>query len=350
MVNYIKKIDATVKKSQILGAYTANGDWKALAREIGVSERTAYRWIQNGDIPDQRGGSRRKKVQVEHITFCVNQVEDNPRITLGSLQALLKAKYDLDVSLETIRTHLDGACYTLKDIRFEPESGNKEINKEKRKDFVCSLLNFQSQNLPILYMDETNFNIHISRKEGRSKKGTRATVVAAGSRGANVHCIGCISARGLVHYEIRRGSFKKENAHTWIKDCLRKAKDLYNGPVVLVIDNAPCHSKTEEIVEEPEFRGNFILRLGPYSPMLNPIESAWSVIKADVKRKMAEIMPDMLNGIGQGSLPCTEFRLRILEDIIVSSLNLITPTLSNNNIARIQSLFPSVLNKEDVSY
>ena len=29
---------------------------------------------------------------------------------------------------------------------------------------------------------------------------------------------------------------------------------------------------------------NKILRLGPYSPMLNPIERVWSVIKAEVKR------------------------------------------------------------------
>ncbi len=54
--------------------------------------------------------------------------------------------------------------------------------------------------------------------------------------------------------------------------------------VVLEIDNAPCHSGIEEILSKPEFSGNVILRLGPYSPMLNPIESIWSVLKSEVKK------------------------------------------------------------------
>ncbi|OAF69028.1 hypothetical protein A3Q56_03235 [Intoshia linei] len=53
-------------------------------------------------------------------------------------------------------------------------------------------------------MDETNFNLHISKKEGRLQRGERCASIAAGSRGANIHCIGNV---GLIHYEIKRGSF-----------------------------------------------------------------------------------------------------------------------------------------------
>ena len=135
-----------------------------------------------------------------------------------------------------------------------------------------------------------------------------------------------------------------------MRECLRKAMDMYNGRVVLVIDNAPCHSRTEEILEEDEFSECIILRLGPYSPMLNPIESVWSSFKAVIKRKMVEVMPDMLNGVGQGDLACNEFRLRILEGIVTSSIPIITPTLSTNCISHIQSLFASVMNNEDMQY
>ena len=80
---------------------------------------------------------------------------------------------------------------------------------------------------------------------------------------------------------------------------------MFNGPVVLVIDNASIHSGLEEIVQEPKL-GNHpnlriqydclsiygqsycILKLGPYSPMLNPIESAWSAFKAEVKRLLVK--------------------------------------------------------------
>ena len=64
--------------------------------------------------------------------------------------------------------------------------------------------------------------------------------------------------------------------------------------VVIVLDNAPCHSHIEEVLAD-EFRRNHVLRLAPYSPMLNPIENIWSVVKADVKSNLAEHLQEMLN-------------------------------------------------------
>ena len=52
---------------------------------------------------------------------------------------------------------------------------------------------------------------------------------------------------------------------------------------MMVVDNAPCHSNIEEVFSEEEFLGCEVLRLGPYSPMFNPIEQVWSLIKAYVK-------------------------------------------------------------------
>ena len=53
---------------------------------------------------------------------------------------------------------------------------------------------------------------------------------------------------------------------------------------VVVCNNAPCHSKFKEcVIEHP---GLIICRLGPYSPMLNPVETVWSKMKAVVKQRM----------------------------------------------------------------
>ena len=67
---------------------------------------------------------------------------------------------------------------TLKDIRKEPEKANREENKTKRSDYAKQLLEYQAENIPIIYMDETNFNLFISRRKGRSKKGSRCTYIA----------------------------------------------------------------------------------------------------------------------------------------------------------------------------
>ncbi|GMF41473.1 unnamed protein product [Phytophthora fragariaefolia] len=89
----------------------------------------------------------------------------------------------------------------------------------------------------------------------------------------------------------------------------------FAGKRVVVLDNAPPHSQTEELVRERE--DLMVLRLAPYSPMCNPIEGAlhesiatlpyhltttppgytagcFSVFKAAIKRYFALSHDDLL--------------------------------------------------------
>lgn len=65
--------------------------------------------------------------------------------------------------------------------------------------------------------------------------------------------------------------------------------------IVVVTDNAPAHSGVEESVREMLAADGIlngsklvILRLAPYSPMLNPIEGCWSVLKASMRHFIIE--------------------------------------------------------------
>ncbi|DAZ98445.1 TPA: hypothetical protein N0F65_001146 [Lagenidium giganteum] len=58
------------------------------------------------------------------------------------------------------------------------------------------------------------------------------------------------------------------------------------GTKTLIIDNAPCHSRLGVVVANPEFSMVTLLRLAPYSCMLNPIENVFSAFKAHAKRYM----------------------------------------------------------------
>ena len=82
--------------------------------------------------------------------------------------------------------------------------------------------------------------------------------------------IRCISNAGLLYYEIKRGAFKSDQFCEWIRRCLIITRFKFDGPVVMVIDNAPCHSGLDDVFKEPEFSDNHLLRLGPYSPCLIP--------------------------------------------------------------------------------
>lgn len=60
---------------------------------------------------------------------------------------------------------------------------------------------------------------------------------------------------------------------------------IYNCPMVLALDNAPVHSNIKRIFLGNEFKINKILRLWPYSPILNPIECHECKCQEEPKRE-----------------------------------------------------------------
>ena len=113
----------------------------------------------------------------------------------------------------------------------------------------------------------------------------------------------------------RRGAFKADTAKGWLLEMLEHLPlGITVDSVVVVCDNAPCHSKFEEcVLEHP---GLTICRLGPYSPMLNPVATIWSKMKAVVKQRMR--VPDVQRpGVG-------EQRLQYVEALIDEAMDQIT--------------------------
>ena len=170
MVRSTENRDDRSAKARILEVYEMDGNWKVLAENLSIPKTTLYRWISKGYQPDTRGGPRNCKVKQVHLDFIQALVDKNPRITLKVISERIEAQFGFKLSKSTVAKYLDMMTYTLKDVRFVPERANSIENKNKRSLFCSKLLNYQSTGKPILFMDETNFNLHISRRDGRSLK------------------------------------------------------------------------------------------------------------------------------------------------------------------------------------
>jgi transposase len=195
-----------------------------------------------------------------------------------------------------VRSNLDGRCFTVKKTDRDNDYRNIPENKLKRQQFAIKLLEYVAAEKKILYLDETNFNIWVSRSYGWSKAGTRAVDLNTTSKERNIHVIATISREGVEYHEGRFGSFDNGAANDYVLAMLRD--QATRGPlsnVVVVVDNAPCHSRIEEVFDEAAFAGAECLRLGPYSPMLNGIENVFSAYKAAVKRYMTANRASILN-------------------------------------------------------
>nr|CAI5861856.1 unnamed protein product [Callosobruchus analis] len=197
----------------------------------------------------------------------------------------------------------------MKQVHKQPISMNSEENKRKRAEYTA-LNRYIELGKQIVLIDETNFNLFCRRTRGRSRVGVRAVQHLPAARGPNVHLIGAMSPAGFVTMERRRGSFSSDSANIWITNLLQRWQDMGNevGDLVIVCDNAPCHARFEGVINNTEAT---LLRLGPYSPMLNPIENIWSKITTYVK---THLRVPQVRGIG-----IVEQRLLYLEEIIDSA-------------------------------
>ena len=333
-------------RQRIIAAHEDEKDWKVLARTLGINLRTAYHWLENKqETPKKRGRATSKKTE-EAVELLVKCVEDDPAITLAQLQIKLTTEIDLNVSLNTIKNWLDCKLFSLKDLRPCIQNINREENKKKRSAYIEKLFRARSEGRTIVWIDETNFNLYCRRREGRSRIGSRASIVLPASKGANLHCIGAMTSTTVVLFTTHRGAFKSPDCLSWMQELIDQCCILGIHHPTFVIDNAPVHSRLEELLEEnPHIE---IIRLAPYSYLLNPIELLWSVFKSHVKKMLREQMGTLSAIQPGGEQSMSEQRMRALEEMARIAISKILPTMLNGFVNRVEMYYSVSAREEDL--
>ena len=118
--------------------------------------------------------------------------------------------------------------------------------------------------------------------------------------------------------------------------------------VTVIMDNAPPHRNADMSGSR-----HSIVRLPPYSPFLNPIEMAFSTLKATVKRHLNERMAEIFDhgAAVAANLPMTEYRQRILKNIVRSAIEdgtTITQEKCSNWHRHVFRYLPACINREDI--
>ncbi|KAG6578298.1 Carbonic anhydrase 2 [Phytophthora cinnamomi] len=226
------------------------------------------------------------KVTPEVMAQLESYISDNCTFTLETMRTMLSIDMNMQLSTSTISRHLRGMTYTVKQVRIEPMTCNNLANRTKRQIFAKALKKHQQDGDFVVYFDETNYNVFCKRGRGRAKKDTRATLMLPPSKGANLQVQCAVNSdTGVLLYKLERGSVRMEQNAAFIDATYAtiKASPVFNEnyggkKIVVVLDNAPAHRQTEERVTPHD--DLVLLRLAPYSPMCNPIEGCFSVLKA----------------------------------------------------------------------
>jgi len=156
-----------------------------------------------------------------------------------------------------------------------------EVNRQKRKAFLERLQHTAPERL--IYLDESGVSTQMTRRSGRARQGQRVHESTPEGNWKILTILGAMSLEGMVATMTIEAATDAEIFLAYLDHVL--CPRLSTGHVV-VMDNLSSH-KVTGVRERIEAVGAELLYLPPYSPDLNPIEKAWSKLKAQLRSAKA---------------------------------------------------------------
>jgi len=174
------------------------------------------------------------------------------------------------------------------------ERHRPEVRKA-RHDWARRQKTMREQPHRLIFLDETGTNTKMTREYGRSLRGERLKGNAPFRRWGNQTLIAGLSCDGVVAPWVISGAMDRDAFDTYIEKVL--IPELEPGSVV-ILDNLATH-KSEAAAQMLKTHGCWFLFLPAYSPDLNPIEMAFSKLKAHLRRIGARTFDQLIEAIGE---------------------------------------------------
>ena len=146
----------------------------------------------------------------------------------------------------------------------------------------------------MIYVDESGVTTQMTRLYARGFGGARIPEAAPESNWKILTILGAMSTRGMIAAMTIEEPTDADIFLAYLDHCL--CPQLRPGDVV-VMDNLSSH-KVHDVRDKITAAGAQLLYLPPYSPDLNPIEKAWSKLKAllqSVKARSKEALDQAIS-------------------------------------------------------
>ena len=147
----------------------------------------------------------------------------------------------------------------------------------------------------MIFIDETGASTKMARLYGRAPRGQRLRAALPHGHWKTTTFVGALRLGGLTAPMVLDGPMTGAWFLSYVEQVL--APTLASGDVV-VMDNLPAH-KGVAVREAIEATGARLLFLPPYSPDFNPIENAFSKLKALLRKAAARSIDELWDVIGR---------------------------------------------------
>jgi transposase len=140
-----------------------------------------------------------------------------------------------------------------------------------------------------VFIDETGATTKMARLRGWAKRGQRCVAPVPHGHRKTTTFTGALRLDGMTAPMLLDGPMDREMFQAYIEQVLLPT--LRPGDIV-VMDNLPAH-RPSEVRAAIEAAGATLLYLPPYSPDFNPIENAFSKLKAILRKQAARTIPTL---------------------------------------------------------
>lgn len=147
----------------------------------------------------------------------------------------------------------------------------------------------------LVFIDESGATTKMARLRGRAVKDERCRASVPHGHWKTTTFTAGLRRSGMMAPMILDGAMDGQAFLAYVEQVL--VPELEAGDVV-VMDNLPAH-KVAGVRKAIEAAGAHLLYLPPYSPDFNPIENAFSKLKAILRRAAARTVDDLWDAITQ---------------------------------------------------
>ncbi len=258
----------------------------AAAKHFRVSIASTVRWVrrfgESGEIsPKPLGGDRRSGRVEAHRGYLLGLARRTPDLTLLEIQERVIAHCGERFSASVLWRFFDRHEITFKTKTAHAAEQQRPDVLEKRRRWFERQLDLDPTKL--VFIDETGASTDLARKRGRCRRGRRLHAAIPHGHYKTITLVAALRLRGVSATKVFDGPITAELFEQWVEECL--VPTLAPGDIV-AMDNLSCHTggRVEQLIKAA---GAELRYLPPYSPDMNPIEKAFSKLKAFL-RKIAE--------------------------------------------------------------
>jgi transposase len=147
----------------------------------------------------------------------------------------------------------------------------------------------------LVFIDETWASTNMARRHGRCRRGERLRAGVPHGHWKTTTFVAGLRRTGMVAPMVLDGPINRDAFHAYVDQVL--VPELNPGDVV-IMDNLSSH-KAPAVREMIEAAGASLLYLPPYSPDFNPIEQAFSKLKAHLRKAAERTIHGLWNAIAR---------------------------------------------------